>query len=184
MANQRLTAGAFAGSLLLATSCSPLHVREELETMWDRGTGKMIQAARGRGDKMLKTSAETIRDEGCQDRPLPYFRLVASEIHPSNVRDGESFHHRFIYALCLQPNGRNLTGRLTKSIFYDGRPIHTEVQSGYRLRPGTWADDDEIEVPVDAPIGSYEISITVFIGKRKYDLRSDFKVDNHSGSAW
>lgn len=137
----------------------------------------LLRSGAGRGNKLLKMSAETVRDEGCRTLPLPFLRLVGSEIYPSRAAPGQTLHHRMIYALCPARPGTTVTATLTKRLFSSGRLILDEPNTRYQFRPGTWADDDEIVVPLSATKGKYAMEVEIALGALTQSTRAEFSVE-------
>jgi hypothetical protein len=174
-----------AGLVLLLTSCESMTLVKEsassltsgVQAVIDRKVGQLIHYNRGRGNKMLKSAADTVSAESCQSRRLPFFRLISSEVHPPHVKGGESFNHRFTYALCPKWGGKLVNGRLTKLIAHGGDTILAETKEEYPLQPGTWADDDDIQVPPNAPKGQYTIGIEIVVNGIASHAESEFQIN-------
>jgi hypothetical protein len=177
MENPRLRVPIAAGLLLLAGCSSAAQLKQTLEATLERRIGQLVHASRGPGNKLLKLSAETAQDESCAGRRLPFFRLIGSEARPSRVKSGERFNHRFTYAFCPRQGGETTTVRLTKRIAHAGRTILADTEARYLLRPGTWADDDDIEVPPEAAPGRYTVRIEVVYRKAVSRTQAEFQVE-------
>jgi hypothetical protein len=177
MEDQRLIPALILLALIMAGPCGALLAADDLEAVLKRKAAQMTPAGRGRGNKLLKMTAETIQAEDCAIKQLPFFRLVASEVHPEQIRPGGSFNHRFAYALCPRAPGETARATLTKRISYAGAVVLSDAEASYLLRPGTWADDDVIEVPANAPKGRYTVEIEITLDQAAHRTHADFLVD-------
>ncbi len=137
----------------------------------------LLRSGAGRGNKLLKMTAETVRDEGCRTRQLPFLRLVATEVYPARAIPGRTVNHRMIYALCPVRPGATVTGTLTKRLFSADRLILDEPNVRYQFWPGTWADDDEIAVPLSAPKGKYTMEVEIVVGAVVQSTRAEFSIE-------
>src|SRR4051812_26097512 len=127
--------------------------------------------------KLLKRASETARDEGCETKTLPFFKLIRSEVYPAYIKPGEHINHRFVYALCPAQLGQPLPAEIDKRILHAGRALFSTRKAGYMLRPGTWADDDEIEVPSDSDRGIYEVQIEIILQGSRFDTNAEFHIE-------
>lgn len=146
-------------------------------TRLDPAFEDLLRSGAGRGNKLLKMTAETVRDEGCRTLQLPFLRLVGSEVYPARAAPGRTLNHRMIYALCPARPGTTLTATLTKRLFSSDRLILDEPNTRYQFRPGTWADDDEIVVPLSAPKGKYTMEIEIALGTVTQSTRAEFSIE-------
>lgn len=137
----------------------------------------LLRSGAGRGNKLLKMTAETVRDEGCRTQPLPFLRLVGSEVYPARAVPGRTVNFRMIYALCPLRPGATVTASLTKRLFSSDRLLLDEPNTRYQFRPGTWADDDEIAVPLSAPRGKYTMEVEIVLGAVTQSTRAEFSVE-------
>ena len=144
---------------------------------FDPAFEELLRSAAGRGNKLLKLTAETIRDEGCRTRPLPFLRLIGSEVYPSTATPGMTINHRVSYALCPATPNTTLTGSLTKRLFSSEQLILDRSNPRYQFRPGTWADDDQIVIPMTAPKGRYSIEIEVTVGAITQHTEAEFSIE-------
>jgi hypothetical protein len=177
MEDQRLIPALVLLALTMTGPCAALRADDDPKAALERKAAQMTSAGRGRGNKLLKLTAETIQAEGCVGKRLPVLRLIASEAHPARIRPGGSFNHRFTYALCPRAPGETATASLTKRISYGGGVVIDDTEAGYLLRPGTWADDDVIDVPANAPKGRYTVEIEITLDQAVQRTHVDFLVD-------
>jgi hypothetical protein len=47
----------------------------------------------------------------------------------------------------------------------------------FRLRPGTWASDEELQVPPNAVAGRYTVNTTVTFGARTWTEQTDLLIE-------
>lgn len=132
---------------------------------------------RGHGLKLLRKLDRTVAEERCAEQPLPFFRLQGSDSHPARLPAGESFSHRFSYVLCPAMGRTTYRARLAKRITAGTAVALQQENPDYELRPGTWADDDEIKVPKGAPAGTYTVVIEIRLEGRTYRSESPFVVE-------
>ncbi len=147
------------------------------ETSFDIELQQLLRSGVGRGDKLLKMTAETVRDEDCAARSLPYLRLIGSETYPSRATPGQTINHRLTYALCPDTSGAPLVASLTKRLFSPDQLILSEPNPNYQFRPGTWADDDQIEIPATARKGRYTIEVEIAVGPLTQRTQAEFSIE-------
>ncbi|MFO1037363.1 MAG: hypothetical protein U1E45_11000 [Geminicoccaceae bacterium] len=120
-------------------------------------------AIRQNGFKQLAMTAQTEQDQGCRGKPLPYARLLSAEAQPQSAAPGQTISHRIVYAYCPAAPRQQLDVSLSKRLTYKGKVLVETPKQNYRLRPGTWADDDLIPIPADAPAGRYEMRVDLIM---------------------
>lgn len=111
------------------------------------------------GQKSLAT-AEAVRAElGCEGRKTPLLVLESNEAKPAVIRPGQEIHHHMVYAFCPGPaQGQGAAkARLTRSVYAKNRPVLTDTDPAFEIRPGRWAVDAYIQTPENAPAGDYEL---------------------------
>jgi hypothetical protein len=177
MADPRLTAMlVIIGAVILGDPTARVAAAAPAPAV-DPALEQALRSGAGRGNKLLKMTADTVRDEGCRTRTLPFLRIVGSEVRPTRVAPGATVSHRLTYALCPASPGVAVIAILTKRILSSGRVIVDEPNPSYRLRPGTWADDDQIEIPASAPAGRYTMEIDLVLGDVTQRTYADFQVE-------
>jgi hypothetical protein len=150
---------------------------EPLEVALPNPLQSVLPRGRSRGDKPLAMLSATSESERCATRSLPYFRLVGSEVSPNEVSPGDRLSHRLVYALCPAPGaGEQRTGVTRKIVRHDNLVVVEETAS-LAIRPGTWANDDDLMLPRMVTPGRYGVETTLSWGDATWTTRADFVID-------
>jgi hypothetical protein len=139
--------------------------------------GQLAPAGRDSGHKLLAQLATTASSEGCADRQLPFFRVVDSDVYPMRLSPGGRVSHRLVYALCPAGSGGEATATITRELRGNGAVLLADKVEAFRLRPGTWASDEELQVPPNAVAGRYVVNTTVTFGTRTWTEQTDLLIE-------
>jgi hypothetical protein len=138
---------------------------------------QLLPPGRGSGHKLLARLAATASTEGCDNRQLPYFRVIESNVVPARLPPGGRFSHRLVYALCPAGPDTELTATVTRELRGGAGVVLADEADGLRLRPGTWASDEELAVPPTAVPGRYTVSTTVTFDGRVWTEQTDLLIE-------
>jgi hypothetical protein len=138
---------------------------------------QLLPPGRGSGHKLLARLAATAGTEGCASRELPFFRVIESNVLPERLAPGGRFSHRLVYALCPADPDSLLTATVTRELRGSAGVVVADRADGFRLRPGTWASDQELEVPPNTSPGRYAVNTTVTFGGRVWTEQTDLLIE-------
>jgi hypothetical protein len=138
---------------------------------------KLLPHGRGRGHKLLAQLAATASTESCESRQLPFFRVIESNVLPARLVPGDRFSHRLVYALCTAGPDSLLTATVTRELRGSADVVLVDRTDGFRLRPGTWASDEDLAVPPNANPGLYSVNTTVTFGGRVWTEQTDLLIE-------
>jgi hypothetical protein len=139
--------------------------------------GQLLPAGRDSGHKLLAQLAATASSEDCANRQLPFFRVVDSDVYPMRLSPGGRVSHRLVYALCPAGSGGEATATITRELRGNGAVLLADRVEAFRLRPGTWASDEELQVPPNAVAGRYVVNTTVTVGDRTWTEQTDLLIE-------
>ena len=138
---------------------------------------ELLPPGRGSGHKLLARLAATASTEGCAARELPFLRVIESNVLPARLAPGGRFSHRLVYALCPAEPAAPLTATVARELRGSAGVVLVDQTDDLRLRPGTWASDEELEVPPNASPGRYTVSTTVTFGGRVWTEQTDLLIE-------
>lgn len=138
---------------------------------------QLLPPGRGSGQKLLARLAATESTEGCDSRELPFFRVIESNVYPARSAPGGRFSHRLVYALCPAGPGSQLTATVTRELRGSAEVVLVDQSDDVRLRPGTWASDEELVLPPNAVPGRYTITSTVTFGGSVWTEQTDLLIE-------
>lgn len=138
---------------------------------------QLLPPGRGSGHKLLARLAATESIEGCESRGLPFFRVIESNVIPARLPPGGRFSHRLVYALCPAGPDSQPTATVTRELRGGGEVVLTDRADSFRLRPGTWASDEELAVPPNTDPGRYTVNTTVTFGGRVWTEQTDLLIE-------
>ena len=139
--------------------------------------GQLSPAGRDSGHKLLAQLAATASSEDCASRQLPFFRVINSDVYPMRLRAGDRVSHRLVYALCPAGSGGEATATITRELRGNGAVLLADRVEAFRLRPGTWASDEELQVPPTAIAGRYTVNTTVTFGARTWTEQTELLIE-------
>ena len=138
--------------------------------------GKMRRSIREPGEYNAALPEKIWAKYDCAKRKLPYLRIESFELSPERVRAGEEFNHRWVYSLCPMTPTSVVDGKLETRIFFKGRPIVSDTNERFELKPGRWVIDTFVEVPPKAEAGVYSIEIRFLARGTTFQKRRTFAV--------
>ena len=138
---------------------------------------QLLPPGRGSGHKLLAQLAATESVEGCDSRELPFFRVIESDVVPAWLPPGGRFSHRLVYALCPAGPDAPLTATVTRELRGGTGVVLADRTDGLRLRPGTWASDEELAVPPSTDSGRHTVTTTVNFGGRVWTAQTDLLIE-------
>ena len=138
---------------------------------------QLLPPGRGSGHKLLAQLAATESVEGCDSRELPFFRVIESDVVPARLPPGGRFSHRLVYALCPAGPDAPLTATVTRELRGGTGVVLADRTDGLRLRPGTWASDEELAVPPSTDSGRHTVTTTVNFGGRVWTAQTDLLIE-------
>ncbi|NMC75244.1 MAG: hypothetical protein GYA56_12950 [Geobacteraceae bacterium] len=116
---------------------------------------------KGGGEQPLSTLEQTRQRYSC-GREDTRFYVEKSDISPSQVEPGDKIQHVVQYALCAPSEAVSVQGTITRKIKFRGKERKTisdaEVET---FKAGTWSVTAFIEVPKNAPEGSYTLETVI-----------------------
>jgi hypothetical protein len=121
--------------------------------------GKVRKALRDPGERIADLPEQVWEEYDCSHRALPFFKIERTELVPNRLRPGQEFDHRLVYVLCPERPTEVTQGSLDTRILFRGRPIVSEHDPSYELRPGRWIVDAFVEVPAQAEVGVYSMEL-------------------------
>jgi hypothetical protein len=113
----------------------------------------------------------------CQNQKLPWFKLEKLEVWPKRLHAGEELGHRLVYALCMDGATDVVSGKLDTRIVYRGKPIVSDTDPKYELRPGRWIVDVFVTVPPVAAEGLYALELEYKSGSVRFKDSRTFVVE-------
>ena len=138
---------------------------------------QLLPPGRGSGHKLLARLAATESTENCESRQLPFLRVIESDVVPARLAPGGRFSHRLVYALCPADSDAQLTATVTRELLGSAEVVLADKADGFQLRPGTWASDEELAVPLNADPGRYTVNTTVTFGGRIWTEQTDLLIE-------
>ncbi len=138
---------------------------------------QLLPPGRGSGQKLLARLAATQSVEDCGNRDLPFFRVLESNVEPGRLAPGDRFSHRLVYALCPAEPAAQLTATVTREVRGSAGVVLADKADGLRLRPGTWASDEELAVPANTDPGAYTVTTTVLFGGSAWTEQTDLLIE-------
>ena len=138
--------------------------------------GRMRRSIRAPGEYNAALPEVVWKKYGCGKRKLPYLRIESFELSPERVKAGEEFNHRWVYSLCPMTPTAVVDGSLETRIFFKGKPIVSDSNERFELKPGRWVVDTFVEVPPNAEPGVYSIEIRFAGNGAKFQKRRTFAV--------
>jgi hypothetical protein len=164
MANNKIIAMAAAILSSSATGCAEVEslvdtVVDSVDTVVDSVTEPASLQDRSPGEKIRRDASSVWSHEDCDKQTLPFFRLDLNDVSPASVRAGEKVSHRLQYSMCPNVSDGTIKGRLTTSIYYDTRKIHTDQVNNFEIKPGQWIVDTDVLVPERAKPGVYLLQV-------------------------
>ena len=138
---------------------------------------QLLPPGRGSGQKLLVRPSATESIEGCENRELPFFRVLDSSVEPERLPPGGRFSHRVVYALCPADLAAQLLAIVTRQLRGRAGLVLVDQTDGLRLRPGTWASDEELAVPPNTDPGRYNLNTTVTFGDSVWTEETDLLIE-------
>ncbi|MFO8084900.1 MAG: hypothetical protein R6U27_11345 [Desulfobacterales bacterium] len=128
------------------------------------------------GEHMILPPKTFWEKAACADQQTPYFMVEQYQVIPVLVRAGDFFSQRMIYSLCTNRRGDEILGNLHTRIYFRGKPIMTDVDSNYAMKPGKWRIDRIIDIPMEAASGVYSIEIEFYSPNLQFIQQENFVV--------
>jgi hypothetical protein len=138
---------------------------------------QLLPSGRGSGQKLLARLAATASIEACDRRDLPFFRVLESNGDRERLPPGDRLSHRLVYALCPADVAAELTATVKRELRGSAGVLLVDRADGLRLRPGTWAIDEELAVPRDAVTGRYTVNTTVVFGGIEWTEQTELLIE-------
>lgn len=134
----------YVGSLL--SGCSALHQQ-------------IVASARQPGDQIVTTPETVLKEPNCVKRPRPFAHFESMEVLPEMVKPGARVNYRVVYVMCPLKLAESIRTRMTRSMFFKGEQVASNVKDGFELKPGRWIVDSFFTLPPDSPTGVYALEV-------------------------
>jgi hypothetical protein len=130
------------------------------------------------GEHMILPPKTVWENAACSDHGSPRFIIEQYQVIPVSIRAGAFFSQRLIYSLCTNKRGDEILGKLYTRIYFRGKPIITDIDSNYALKPGKWCIDRIIDIPRKATPGVYAIEMEFISSKLNFKEQENFIVND------
>ena len=154
-------------SALLLTACSHMSAPEHPAALLPsqepaQGVKTPPQAAVPRvGSQQVQDGPSVWKEYRCGTKTLPFIVLERNEISLSIVQPGEEFRHSFVYALCPAKPSKYVEVTLSRTVTSKGRIVLSDTVKLFKLMPGRWAVNAQVNVPAQAKPGAYELQLSL-----------------------
>lgn len=138
---------------------------------------QLLPPGRGSGHRLLARLPATESSQDCDNRQLPFFRVLESNVEPERLQPGGRFSHRVVYALCPADPTARLTAIVIRQLRGSAGSVLVQETDNLQLRPGTWASDEELAVPADTAPGRYRVTMTMTFGGRAWTEETDLLIE-------
>jgi hypothetical protein len=128
------------------------------------------------GEHMILLPKTVWEQAACEEKHIPHIIIEQYQVIPVIVRAGASFSQRLIYSLCSNKRGDEILGSLYTRIYFRGKPIITDLDSNYAMKPGKWCIDRIIDIPPTATPGVYAIEMEFISPKLQFIEQENFVV--------
>jgi hypothetical protein len=106
--------------------------------------------------KQMELAPEVVwSKEGCDTKPLPFFRVDLDEVIPPVLRPGGTMTHRLVYAMCPATPGQVIQGPFRTNVYQSSQLVRSNTENNYMIHPGKWVVDTQITIPREEPPGVY-----------------------------
>jgi len=113
------------------------------------------------GSQQVQDGPSVWKEYRCGTKTLPFIVLERNEISLSIVQPGEEFRHSFVYALCPAKPSKYVEVTLSRTVTSKGRMVLSDTVRHSELKPGRWAVNALINVPLQAKPGAYELQLSL-----------------------
>lgn len=134
------------------------------------------------GESMILPPAMVWEKARCSNHDVPLISIDQYQVIPVVIPPGSSFSQRLIYSLCTNKRGDEILGTLYTRIYFRGKPIVTDRDANYAMKPGKWRLDRIIDIPADATPGVYAIEMEFRSSKLEFQEQRNLVVENRYNS--
>lgn len=146
-----------AGIAVLVSGCAVVDGAKQASQSF---TAEVRLMTRRAGERTLVDASRIADDPACRGRRTAYTQIEQHEVLPKSFKAGREMNQRIVYVFCAAPQGRAVTGTLTRRILLDGRPLIADRDPQFQLKPGRYQIDAFVGVPPAAQPGSYMLEIS------------------------
>ena len=113
------------------------------------------------GSQQVQDEPSVWKEYRCGTKTLPFIVVERNEIPLSIVQPGEEFRHSFVYALCPAEPSKSIEVTLSRTVTSKGRVVLSDTVKHFKLKPGRWAVNALIKVPLQAKLRAYELQLSL-----------------------
>ena len=122
------------------------------------------------GEKLVASYGETKRRHPSQGNSAVY--LENSLFRPNKMVPGGQILTRFTYASC---SAESIAGMIVRQVMNNGNVVLKDT-TRHNFVPGTWGVNAYIQIPSDAPAGSYVFMLTIKAGRKVFKEKYSFRI--------
>jgi hypothetical protein len=134
---------------------------------------------KGKGEKPISTLEETRSRYSCSRDDIRVY-VEKSVMSPVHVEPGDKIEHTVQYALCAPSDNFSLQGTVNRKIKFNGREIKkiSSDAESESFKAGTWSFTAFIEVPDNAPEGTYTLETIIRLEDQIITRSATFSVQD------